>query len=112
MTQRAELPTERLRAEFAGHVVASSDDTHPDLFWAIRGGGGNFGVVTRFRYRLHPADAVTGGVRPRADAGRSTGYVGPVIRLIVREEVPRSAAQLSKRLGRRMPSDALPRVPA
>jgi FAD/FMN-containing dehydrogenase len=38
----------------AGEVVRASAFTQPDLFWAIRGGGGNFGVVTRFEFRLHP----------------------------------------------------------
>jgi FAD/FMN-containing dehydrogenase len=45
-----------------GRVLEVDGDAHPDLFWAIRGGGGNFGVVTRFDYRLHPVDVVTGGM--------------------------------------------------
>ena len=37
-----------------GELVRASEQDNPDLFWAIRGGGGNFGVVTSFKYRLHP----------------------------------------------------------
>jgi FAD/FMN-containing dehydrogenase len=45
-----------------GELLQTDAETHPDLFWAIRGGGGNFGVATRFQYRLHPVGTVVGGM--------------------------------------------------
>jgi FAD/FMN-containing dehydrogenase len=45
-----------------GEVLHVDADNHPDLFWAIRGGGGNFGVVTRFHFRLHEVPTVVGGM--------------------------------------------------
>ncbi|HMO58823.1 MAG TPA: FAD-binding oxidoreductase [Roseiflexaceae bacterium] len=45
-----------------GEVVTTSAEEHPDLFWAIRGGGGNFGIITEFTYRLAPVDHVLGGM--------------------------------------------------
>ncbi len=45
-----------------GTRVVADEETTPDLFWAIRGGGGNFGIVTSFRYRVHPVTDVLGGV--------------------------------------------------
>jgi FAD/FMN-containing dehydrogenase len=45
-----------------GELLRVDARTHPDLFWAIRGGGGNFGVATRFQFRLHEIDAIVGGL--------------------------------------------------
>ncbi len=45
-----------------GQLLRVDAETHPDLFWAIRGGGGNFGVATRFKFRLHPVDTIVGGM--------------------------------------------------
>jgi FAD/FMN-containing dehydrogenase len=45
-----------------GELRTADADHEPDLFWAIRGGGGNFGVATRFHYRLHPLEQIVGGL--------------------------------------------------
>jgi len=44
-----------------GRLLRASADEYPDLFWAVRGGGGNFGVATAFQFRLQPAGIVVGG---------------------------------------------------
>jgi FAD/FMN-containing dehydrogenase len=53
-----------------GELLTASPEQHPDLFWGLRGGGGNFGVVTSFEYRLHTVDSVLAGmvVHPMAKA--------------------------------------------
>lgn len=45
----------------AGEVLTASADEHPDVFWALRGGGGNFGVATRFLFQASPVDGLVGG---------------------------------------------------
>jgi FAD/FMN-containing dehydrogenase len=45
-----------------GDVLHVDGESHPDLFWALRGGGGNFGVATSFTFQLHPLQTVVGGL--------------------------------------------------
>jgi FAD/FMN-containing dehydrogenase len=45
-----------------GQLLRADEQTHPELFWSLRGGGGNFGVVTRLKLRLHAIDQVVGGM--------------------------------------------------
>jgi FAD/FMN-containing dehydrogenase len=45
-----------------GEILHTDPSSHPELFWALRGGGGNFGVATRFCYQLQPVDRIVGGL--------------------------------------------------
>jgi FAD/FMN-containing dehydrogenase len=61
-----------------GRLVTASETEHPDLFWAVRGGGGNFGVVTRFQFRLYPVGMIFGGalfMPPTREVLRSLGPI-------------------------------------
>lgn len=62
------LSFELITAE--GQLLTVDDEEHPDLFWGLRGGGGNFGVVTSFEYRAYPVHTVLGGmiIHPRERA--------------------------------------------
>ncbi|MGE0295371.1 FAD-binding oxidoreductase [Pseudonocardia sp.] len=91
-----------------GRVVLAGADSHPDLFWALRGGGGNFGVVTRFTYRLHDVGpmlyggAVVHSAERAADALRFLRDLAPRVpdevslmaALVVAPPAPEFPAQL------------------
>ena len=64
-----------------GSIVRASADEHPDLFWAIRGGGGSFGIVTRFELGLVPIGTILGGV-----------MILPATRDVLRAHVPIAAS--------------------
>lgn len=62
-----------------GRIVRASDDENPELFWALHGGGGNFGVATSFTFRLHVLPSVTAALllwRPEAGPGVARAYRG------------------------------------
>jgi FAD/FMN-containing dehydrogenase len=85
-----------------GETIIVDADNHPDLFWAVRGGGGNFGVATRFRFRLSEVPAFTGGllVLP-ATVETVAGFVAAA------ESAPESVSAIANV----MPCPPLPFVP-
>ena len=85
-----------------GELLRADADTNPDLFWAIRGGGGNFGVVTRFRYRLVDLPGIVGGI-----------LVLPVNAEIIEQYIQLSeeAPEELSSIGNVMPVPPLPGVP-
>jgi FAD/FMN-containing dehydrogenase len=86
----------------AGEVLEVDADHHPDLFWAIRGGGGNFGVVTRFHYQLHPVGTVVGGmVLLPATAASVAGFI----------EAAEAAPEALSAIANVMPAPPMPGVP-
>ncbi len=61
-----------------GRLIIANEQEHSDLFWAVRGGGGNFGVVTRFQFRLYPVGMIFGGalfMPPTREVLRSLGPI-------------------------------------
>ena len=68
-----------------GQVVTASAEHNQDLFWALRGGGGNFGVATSFEYRAHPAATIHGGMvaHPVRACNATVWWQGPGILLAV-----------------------------
>ena len=86
-----------------GSLLAVSETSHPDLFWAVRGGGGNFGIVTRLQYALQPVDLVLGGA-----------LFLPATRDVLRGLVPiaASAPEELTTIALLMPAPPLPFIPA
>ena len=86
-----------------GSLVRASAGEHPDLFWALRGGGGNFGIATRFEYRTHPVGTILGGA-----------LVLPGTRDVLRSHVPIAASAPDEltTIAMLMAAPPLPFVPA
>jgi hypothetical protein len=86
-----------------GRRVEASHDSNPDLFWAIRGGGGNFGVVTALEYQLHPVGEVVSGALMYA-AGRISELLEAFTRFLA------GAPDEMDALAQLLPSEQRPRL--
>jgi len=87
-----------------GEMLTASPEQNPDLFWAVRGAGANFGVVTSFRYRLHPLGTVLAGMllHPRARAAELIAFH--------REFLARTPDELDTTIGFLNAPDGMPLV--
>ena len=85
-----------------GEVRVVDDDNEPDLFWAVRGAGANFGVVTRFKFRLHEVAQVAGGMLMLPATAEVLGSV-----LAAAEEAPEELTAIVNV----MPAPPMPFVP-
>jgi FAD/FMN-containing dehydrogenase len=86
-----------------GQLLHVDAESHPDLFWAIRGGGGNFGVATQFQYRLHPVGTIVGGMM-------MLPATAEVIQSFI--ELAVAAPEELSTIANVMPAPAMPFVPA
>ena len=89
-----------------GRQVEASPKSNPDLFWAIRGGGGNFGVVTALEYQLHPVDQVLSGALTYPP-GRIPDLLEAFVKFLAGapDEMDAFAQLLSSKQGRRLKVD-------
>jgi FAD/FMN-containing dehydrogenase len=80
-----------------GELLTASAERNPDLFWGLRGGGGNFGVVTSFEYRLHPVVPVLAGmvVHPMSEAKAVLRFYGDFCRSCPDEMIAAAALMTS-----------------
>jgi hypothetical protein len=89
-----------------GREIEASPEVNPDMFWAIRGGGGNFGIVTSFKFKLHPVDQVLSGALTYS-AGRIPELLDTLVKFLAMapDEMDAFAQLLPSEDGRKLRID-------